>query len=699
MSRIPRLLVLSGAALVVALCARPAAADRTWTVTGGTATFSLDDRHLATLGLEAEGVRRTAPDPSREEARLEPPMVTFAVRAGSRFLTDAGGFAAFEQAVSVDGGLAFAVRNVRSGAPRPPLYLFDFEVALEPDGPRTGTLRTADPSLRAPLELGSAPVRVDEDHGTLRVTAADLRMSAAWAARLGKPELAGQWVGAFSLRLDAETADPRAPSAPTTGSGVPEHPRDAAVLDLELAELYGLSTLGRSGLYPIGVTGFSAVTTVCNVGEAPVPWIGPGWSGVMPETHPFVGLAMYRETPAGALEMIGASWIKHGFDTLPTTRCGLPCGTATGALAVGCSDTYTAADNGTRFFLGPRDEVDPYAAVWEACGSFFDAVPVDCRRDYFDFETSQVVHRIEVADTDLLAAGSRFFYEAVYYTAGDADSWNDAGWQECTLQWTGSSWASTTPGGSQPQPGPRAASWGDQQSVRKVAYNDGEVVLSVKVTALAGGTWHYEYALYNWRSRRGVGSFEVPVGAAAVSNAAFRDPDGDAANDWTPTVANGTVRWDTSAHPLRYQALFNFRFDADAPPAAASAVGEAFDPGIGSTFVLPTQAPAAPAPDPGARPEAAATGGPALAVTGANPFSDGTRVAVRLARAQPARVAVIDAAGRTVRVLSDGDLPAGRTEIRWDGHDSRGARTAAGVYFVRLVAGGGAHTRKVTRLP
>lgn len=50
-------------------------------------------------------------------------------------------------------------------------------------------------------------------------------------------------------------------------------------------------------------------------------------------------------------------------------------------------------------------------------------------------------------------------------------------------------------------------------------------------------------------------------------------------------------------------------------------------------------------------------------------------------------VIVQDLAGRTVRSLHRGPLPAGRASIAWDGLDARGRRVAAGVYFIRATDG------------
>lgn len=59
-------------------------------------------------------------------------------------------------------------------------------------------------------------------------------------------------------------------------------------------------------------------------------------------------------------------------------------------------------------------------------------------------------------------------------------------------------------------------------------------------------------------------------------------------------------------------------------------------------------------------------------------------------------LAVYDVMGRCVRTIRDAELPAGTTEIAWDGHDSNGFVSRSGVYFASLSAAG---TRKSVRVP
>ena len=99
-------------------------------------------------------------------------------------------------------------------------------------------------------------------------------------------------------------------------------------------------------------------------------------------------------------------------------------------------------------------------------------------------------------------------------------------------------------------------------------------------------------------------------------------------------------------------------------------------------------------------PSAGVTGGPAAAALDValrpNPTRGGALV--RLALPAPTRVTaeVLDPAGRRVRLLCAGrELPAGETTLAWDGCDRTGARAAAGLYFVRVMAGGTTVTRRL----
>ncbi len=81
-----------------------------------------------------------------------------------------------------------------------------------------------------------------------------------------------------------------------------------------------------------------------------------------------------------------------------------------------------------------------------------------------------------------------------------------------------------------------------------------------------------------------------------------------------------------------------------------------------------------------------------------NPFNPKTTIAFDLPAAGQAQLAVYDVAGRLVRVLAAGLLPAGRQQLDWDGRDAAGREAAAGVYLARLSAAGRSDTQRLVML-
>jgi hypothetical protein len=70
-----------------------------------------------------------------------------------------------------------------------------------------------------------------------------------------------------------------------------------------------------------------------------------------------------------------------------------------------------------------------------------------------------------------------------------------------------------------------------------------------------------------------------------------------------------------------------------------------------------------------------------------NPFNPSTTISFSVPESRNIRLSVYSLAGRLVRVLIDGEKPAGVHEVVWDGCDERGRSVASGVYFCRLEAG------------
>jgi 1,4-alpha-glucan branching enzyme len=81
-----------------------------------------------------------------------------------------------------------------------------------------------------------------------------------------------------------------------------------------------------------------------------------------------------------------------------------------------------------------------------------------------------------------------------------------------------------------------------------------------------------------------------------------------------------------------------------------------------------------------------------------NPTTDRMRIAFDLARPGRVRLTIHDITGRLVRTFGEGTYPAGRSEVAWDGGNARGERVAAGVYVIRIEAGGREDLRKAILL-
>jgi hypothetical protein len=81
-----------------------------------------------------------------------------------------------------------------------------------------------------------------------------------------------------------------------------------------------------------------------------------------------------------------------------------------------------------------------------------------------------------------------------------------------------------------------------------------------------------------------------------------------------------------------------------------------------------------------------------------NPFHAATTVRWSVVAPQRVTLSVIDVTGREVTTLFDGAAAAGEHATSWEGRDAGGAAVRAGVYFVRMQAGGTIETSKVLRV-
>ena len=75
-----------------------------------------------------------------------------------------------------------------------------------------------------------------------------------------------------------------------------------------------------------------------------------------------------------------------------------------------------------------------------------------------------------------------------------------------------------------------------------------------------------------------------------------------------------------------------------------------------------------------------------------------TIIAFDLPEAEHVEIGVYDAAGRLVKEILSGDVPAGSHTVEWHGTDEAGIEMGPGIYFVQIEAGDFEDTRKMIRV-
>ncbi len=82
-----------------------------------------------------------------------------------------------------------------------------------------------------------------------------------------------------------------------------------------------------------------------------------------------------------------------------------------------------------------------------------------------------------------------------------------------------------------------------------------------------------------------------------------------------------------------------------------------------------------------------------------NPFNPAVTLRARLEIGGAVRLTVHDLRGRLVRVLAEGDRPAGWFEARWNGRDDTGRGVGSGVYVYRITTANGVGSGRLTLVP
>jgi hypothetical protein len=175
-------------------------------------------------------------------------------------------------------------------------------------------------------------------------------------------------------------------------------------------------------------------------------------------------------------------------------------------------------------------------------------------------------------------------------------------------------------------------------------------------------------------------------GAFSTTGGVSLDTGGDAVPDSTQSIYGVDADDPIPVPPAAF--LVDLIDGGDEPGPATVVVGEAVSVGGEGG-----------ADDPGAGEVASSHPRAWLRAIGPNPFRSWTTVHYELADPGEVRLELHDVQGRSVRVLvRSSHHDGGRHEVSWDGRDQLGRPVAAGVYTVRLRAGGVESRQRVIAL-
>ncbi len=515
----------------------PAALRAQTTVVSGTTRVAIDPTIARDLGIEVAG----------------PPDASFRVTAGSALALasapgDFEGFAA--GSLRHQGG---PLLRLATGT----VDLRNFELAAATD-PLELELRDA--AGRAWLRVSSLQVTFQGDR--LRLRNGDLLLGPGLSASLGRPELEGSFLGV--VEADWGSSVPAAQGG--GGAGGACDPSPTPPIDVALTEIESLTQAAREAG---GRVAMAPSASLENVGSGAIPWNYPIAPDSPVGAHPFLLMQLYRLAD-GVLEQIGRADVKHAFFAT-NTGCGCVPGNV---FFPGCADDYGVSTNLNRTYLAPRGEVTPRSGAWASLGSHFDGTPVNNVRNHFgntDHDAFQ--HRLVVQEPELETAGARYFIEAWYLVAGDANLLNGVGHREVNPTLIGGTWSFPFVDAAL-APGSILDAWVDPagpapgEESELLDTGEGRLQLAVRAVAVGGGLHRFEYALMNFDYDRQVRSFSVPLPPGqSATDAEFHDGDADPSNDWAVSIGGGAISWTAPAQAgLDWGELRSFGFSAPEPP-------------------------------------------------------------------------------------------------------------------------------------
>ncbi len=516
------------------------------------------------------------------------------------------------------GGSLQAAGGYRLNTAGGPIDLTDFRLV-----PRRGELTILDLVGRD----GKAWFYVDrlmyeliDEQQRLAVRTMDLRITRELAQRLGQPGVADWAIADLELTTDVvrQGADPSplANGRKWHGTDVKNVPGATYEADLfmytfmaQFSRCNGCEGPGGNG--DVVFTPSSTLRNNVNHGSlqvsvpndplgtstalytADIPWYNK-FSGNFPpynnDQHPYLIWNLYRLNADGSLDQIGRSGVKHAFLTTNTNCIENP--NNGNILGRGCFDVYSVGNNDTNNALGPRSEIIPATNQWGRCGSIYDT---NCDGVSNPSGNTNYDHRLIVRESQFSGPaqeGATYLFESWYLAREDINILNSMATKRVTFTRSGNVWM--VGGNDQYRLGPAIDRWvdpaapGPNAATAAVNTDEGHAKVAVKVTALGGGLWRYDYAVMNMDfaravtqgaepnlrviSNTGFDSLRIPVGTATISDLKFNDGDLVAGNDWSARVGGGNVTWSAGAGAeLNWGTLFRFSFVANRAPDAAAA--------------------------------------------------------------------------------------------------------------------------------
>lgn len=573
------------------------AQDQFWSMAGGEfkLRFNADLLEIYGIGLDAP-----APTPGQVPAESEFFALQISGTEGLQFNAPKGGFDRFVGGlIKVDGG--FSLRLPDGSV----LDYEGFQLRADPQNP--ARLDVIGKDGRAWLYVNHLMYKLVDDYTGLYVRSADLRASAALAARASVPELADAYVAEIKLRANIVTrpsnyqvyevegaACPAFHGTPFDGGGIYE--ADVRMENYSMSFMRCRTSAGANGCDGAGADDgdvvFAPSSTLRNTNApngADVSWYEKfstsPYNYPYPgnDQHPYLIWNAYRIAD-GQLEQIGASGVKHAFLTTNggcSDGCNHP-----NLLGSNCGDTYGTGNNDASQDLGPRSELIAATGYFGRCGSIFDT---NCDGSENSSGNGSYGSRMIIKESQMLVPSAQFYSESWYVVQDDVNIYNTMAHRTMTPAPGGSGW---TPGSQGAFAlGPVINAWVDPAAdpARNIelAGEEGHTRIAVKVKELAscpaesgltGTCYRYDYAVNNFDfsraetegtppnlrvlDNRGFASFTLPLDPAS----SYVDPDGhfadidvNAANNWTAAVGESDVTWTAPAgNELNWGLLFRF---------------------------------------------------------------------------------------------------------------------------------------------